>query len=380
MRRLKWIACIAALSTASVACGDPDQVQQGAATETAATVPSFTTILLGSAVTAGETVAVSDAVTNQSVLDPAPDPGIADPGTPDTAEVVQLGGVTVDDPLPPQSDATDPATAEVAVRYAYSHWILIDLDKHLRSILVEFGEDDVDGFESRIQAVRDLIERARLQVDEVQFTDSEHADVVFHVEYNDGPSPYFPDPLHGTAVFQNGTWRLSRQTLCLLAIGAGQGCNQSDPTNPVPPTAMLVGWLPSGFEPAQMGAPGIDVGGELADQPLPVPGFGVFTDEQGEVGQVDVQDRQLSVSTEVLAGSSRLSEADLDVVLASSRYGTQHGEIVTVAGHRARLAEENGALNLVYVRGDDVVVHVFGLGVSADDLVGVAEGLQPVIG
>ena len=59
---------------------------------------------------------------------------------------------------------------------------------------------------------------------------------------------------------------------------------------------------------------------------------------------------------------------------------TQHGEIVTVAGHRARLAEENGALNLVYVRGDDVVVHVFGLGVSADDLVGVAEGLQPVIG
>jgi hypothetical protein len=88
-----------------------------------------------------------------------------------TAADLAAGRVTINDPLPTQLDGeTDPAAAEIAVRYAYQHWILIDLDKDLRAKLVEQGEQNRDGLEAGLAAARSIADQARFAIDAVRIT------------------------------------------------------------------------------------------------------------------------------------------------------------------------------------------------------------------
>lgn len=280
--------------------------------------------------------------------------------TPPNTEL--LGGVTIDDPLPPQSDASDQTTAEVAVRYAYQHWILVDLDKALRSTLVEDGEGNVDGLDQRLKAIRGTIDRARFAVDTVKFTDADHAEVRFRIRWGDAPSPIFPDPLDGTAVFQSGTWRITRTSLCLLAFSMGEDCNRSDATNPVPPTALEAPSLPAGY---------VLQGGPASQVALSVPGGGYWYNATGDSVSIDIQ---------VLAGVSKLSTAEADVVLASTRYGVAAGTPIVVGDRPGRLALTNRSTNLVYIRSDDLIVSIVATGLSIDDLTALAAALHPLSG
>jgi hypothetical protein len=380
MVRRMGFACIGVVLIAVAGCGEPSTVEQrGAAPATVAgsapesapesTEPA-TDVVDNAAVTARPTVVEpvpeivpttaelpgSTSVTNSSVVDPglvaidtvAPFAGV-------------LGGVTIDDPLPPQADASDPVIAEAAVRYAYQHWILVDLDKDLRGLLVENGEDNVDNLDTRLKAIRGTIDRGRFAVDSVEFTDTDHANVAFRIQWNDGPSPIFPDPLNGTAVFQNGTWRITRTSLCLLAFSMGEGCAGNDTDNPVPPTAMQALVVPPGY--VWQAHPTVAL--------LPVPGGLYLSGPNGDT---------LSIATEVLAGVSELGPDEADKVLSSSRFGTEDGTALQVDGRPGRVSAVNGENRLVYIRADDVIVSIFATTLAGNQLVAVAMGLQPVPG
>jgi hypothetical protein len=127
-------------------------------------------------------------------------------------------------------ETTVPATDEEQIRYAFETWILPDTPTDVRVSLMEGGEDRRDVIEAGFEEHAGLISAVSAEVDTVTFVDADHAEVVFRLLWGDGPSPYFPDPLTGLAVrVEDGSWRVSRDTLCALVIGAlGGPCD--DPT------------------------------------------------------------------------------------------------------------------------------------------------------
>jgi hypothetical protein len=199
-----------------VAGGAPADESPGAAAVTAATPVDVTARV---AVDDAAPTTAADPVLTSATATPLADPIAAE--------------VSVDDPVPAQGNAeVDPAVAEAAVRYAFTHWILIDLDPDLRARLVEGGESRRDELQDGFVANRPIVEFARFVVDEVRFTSATEAEVVFRIRWHDGPSPYFPDAITGTSVFADGTWRVATATTCLLAIGAGQPCGgPADPAD-----------------------------------------------------------------------------------------------------------------------------------------------------
>ncbi|MCU1396097.1 MAG: hypothetical protein JWM34_4525 [Ilumatobacteraceae bacterium] len=273
-----------------------------------------------------------------------------------------LGGVTADDPLPAEVDATDPASAETAVRYAYTHWILVDLDAGLRGRLVEDGEGNAANMDTRMQAIRGTIADARLAVDAVQFADPIHADVVFRVEYAGNQSPYFPNSMIGSAIFQNGTWRITRASLCQLAFSFGQGCPGAATDNPVSPTAFALPVIPAGY---------VRLDGAVADAPIPDPGVAAWASGNGN------GDDHLTITVEALAGVSKLTGNLADAVLSAPRLGTADGEPTAVGDFAGRIARHGPTVVLAYLRHDDVLVTIQAVGSTVDQVLAVAADLQP---
>ncbi len=348
-------------------CGDP-ATAPGAAPATEAPADADTP--------ATEPLAAPAPTWADGTIVPAEGPSddmVTDPVDSTTATTIDapLGGVTVDDPLPPQVDASvDPAVAEVAVRFAYQHWILVDLDPTLRARLVEDGETTTVGLERGMTEARGIIDFGRIAVDEVQFTGVDSADVVFRVQWQDGPSPYFPDPMRGTAVYRDGSWRISRHSLCLLAFGVGQGCAGPSADLPVAPAAYLLRSVPADLQ--WIGDPG------SADI-VAVPGMSMWSSDPTQLTEpVPSPDlRTLSLTTDVLVGSSALTDVDADLVLATGRYGIVDGAPVAVAGGRARAVARDGFVQLVQLRDDDVVVSAYAQGLTIDELIAIVDGLVP---
>ncbi len=343
------------------ACGDPNVPANQAAppaTEAAAEVVPTTSM------PEAEVTEVSDSTLDVGVEDVIATDIVTDEPV---ATVGPLGGVTIDDPFPAQGDATtDPAVADAAVRYAFQHWILIDLDRDLRAKLIENGEDNAQGLHDGLQAARGIAELARFTVDEVRFTDAEHADVSFRIQWGDGPSPYFPNAMSGEALFQNGSWRVGGTTLCILALGSGQACTGLDAERPVPAAAIQVFAVPGGYE--WLGDP------EFTGL-VPVPGRGSWTRRTTMVdanGTPQVDERELWVTTEILVGASQMDAESMTLVLGSGRFGVPDGEPEMLGDRPVRiLVDEIGAV-MVIVRADDVVVRLSGQGMTAPQLRAIA--------
>lgn len=348
------ILAVALAATAIAACSSDGSSSAAPATASATT----------SAVAATEAPADTDAAA-ATIIEVEAEP---------TTEVIEtttsttepLGGVTIDDPMPEQVDAgTDPVLAEAAVRFAYQHWSLVDLDPALRARLVENGERNTESLEAGIAAVRSTIEFGRLAVDAVRFTGFESADVDFRAQWQGGPSPIFPDPMTGTAVFRDGSWRISSGTTCSLAFGMGQDCGGSSDQLPVSPPGLAVGSLPddlvSSWSPEY---------GDL----VAVPGS---TSWQPSVADPAEGARALFITTDVLVGSSALDDAAAQQVLAGGRFGVSDGVPVPIASGRARMIDFDGNVQVVVLRNDDVLVSVFARGLSVDEVLAIVDGLTP---
>jgi hypothetical protein len=280
--------------------------------------------------------------------------------------------VSVDDPLPPQADAdADAATAEAAVRYAFTHWILVDLDPDLRSHLVEDGEANRDQLHEGFQANRGLTEFARFEVDAVRFVSATEAEVVFRIRWHDGPSPYFPDALTGTAVFADGTWRVGTATTCRLALGAQQGC-RAEAGDPEPAAALVATAVPGDLvrqDPARPG--GAD---EIAVGPAGQAAQAVWATS-------GTRRATLTMTVRHVRGLAR--GGDPEAAFGGGGFNGADAEVVTVAGDPGRLVRSPGAgtgggsfVRLRWVRTDDVVVDLDADGLSADEVLAFAEGVR----
>lgn len=279
---------------------------------------------------------------------------------PPTQGTMFEGDVRTDDPLPDQADAaTDPALAETDVRYAFQHWILIDLDKDLRGRLVENGEVNADRMATAMEANRGLISCARIAVDLVQFTDAEHALVEFDMNCGTSRSSYFPNQLSGSALYQNGTWRISSATLCLLALSSGIDCAGVGADNPVSPAAFELTVVPNGYT---------WTGGPIAN---------VFASDGSGQWENTATRQTLTIRAEALAGVSKLDAADSDFVLSSPRFMTTNGSAVQVGDRPGRGEQDGSAASLAYVRADDVVVHIWASDSTLDQLIAVAAAVVP---
>jgi hypothetical protein len=350
----RWVAvgCVVAALVVG-ACGNPEiqpaaEVADEAAS--AVTIEPATTTMTESSITASSETEPETASTT-------------DPGEPSTVDAHE--GVAIDDPFPPQADgATDPAIADNAIRWAFRHWILIELDPATRARIVEDGEQNTVTLEAGIEAARGTIDGAGIAVDEVRLTGVEQAEVVFRARWQGGPSPIFPDPILGTAVFQNGTWRISGRTLCLLAFVIGQSC--SSDTALLAPAAFRAHEIPDGFrwvlEPEFDGV-------------MPVPGGGYW------MASEEMVDRQpsapgLSISFQILPGSASLTDADIEVI-ARSRGGLGSSVPIEIDDARGWMDAQPGFTNITLVRPDDVVVLAGGQ-VSSTELMTILGELEPI--
>ena len=271
-----------------------------------------------------------------------------------------LGGVTIDDPFPAQADgSTDDDVALAAIEWAYRHWSLVDLDPAVRARIVENGEENTDQLEAGIAAARASIEFGRLQVDQVRLTGVDSADVVFRAEWQGGPSPIFPDPMAGTAVFRDNSWRVSAATLCLLAFGLGQTCQAA--ADPIAPDGFRVRSFPDGWRWS---------GDPAAEDVVTVPGTGLWVPD-GDAAGPPVQ-----IGFEVLAGSAALSDADVAVVLSSRGVGDE-GVRTEIGDARGAIAVQDGYTSITLVRADDVLVNASGP-LTPTQLIAVLDDLEPI--
>jgi hypothetical protein len=274
-----------------------------------------------------------------------------------------LGGVTGLDPLPDQTDAaTDPASAEAGVRYAYEHWLLLDLDPEVRGRVVENGEANAAELQQRLEEVRSIIEFGRIHVQSVAFGDADHATVTFRITWYDDPSPIFPNEMTGAAVLQGGSWRIATRTLCLLAFGIGTDCASSD-TPPTPPAALRVTDVPGGLQ--WFGSPDAD-------------GVVNVNGTSGIWLETESPDRVwLNVWVQVLVGISAVEGADLDALLLQPRYGGPDSIAIDVPGVRGRFVEADGHVQVVVIRADDSVVRASAAGLTVDDVVDALASMVP---
>ena len=361
-------------------CGDRRAAVQAppapsdARTTVAIAVPDTGPVPASTAAPASTAVPASTAMPDTTVVpvDPVTGPSVPVETTNTesvTAPLVSLvgpsttlvpGDVSTADPLPTQTDAvTSQVTAEAAVRYAYQHWILIDLDKQLRGHLVENGELNADKMDAALQAARGLVSCARLGVDTVQFTDAADALVSFRVLCGSSRSTYFPNQVAGSAVYRDGTWRISSKTLCRLAFSTGMDCAGVNPDNPVQPTAFELTSVPDGY---------IWDGGSPANV-FGANGYGQWSDS--------VHGSRLSVVSQGLAGVSKLDATDADFVLASPRFATANGMTVAVGDRPGRGEQDGNGATLAYLRADDVIVHMTATDMTVDQLITLAETVTP---
>jgi hypothetical protein len=277
-----------------------------------------------------------------------------------TAADTAASSVKIDDPFPPQVDgATNAAAAEIAIRYAFQHWMLVDLNKDIRAKLVERGEVNRDALDAGLKAARAATDPVTIPIDAVRVTGPTTAYVDFRVLVNKAPSPNFPSPITGTALLENGSWRVAGTVVCHLALGAIDNCGAVQARNPTSPTTLVLSYVPEGI----VGQP---PGSRLE---IGVPGGGGWSSAFGR--------KTLGVLAQTSVGLSGLARAEAASLLASGRFGVADGQPTEVAGRPALYTEDADGVKLIAIRSDDVVVTLKGVGLTLDQLTQVAEGLEP---
>jgi hypothetical protein len=372
LRSVVTVLVATALMTAT-GCGDPTTAGQGAGAATATTAaaadPGTTAPDAATDSTVAATSIPPESIPPESI--PLESTVPAGTASPDEA----LDWVFASDPFPLQADAaSDPAVATEAITWAYRHWILLDLDPAVRAQILENGEANSEQIEATLTAVEGTIDGAGFEVDQVDLTGVDSAQVVFRITWQGGPSPIFPDPITGSAVYADGTWRVGGRTLCLLAIGIGQECRADQR---VAPDAYRVTGLPAGAERStEYDTSGRPIATNGDPDVVAIPGVAWWSSVSeppydGEAGP------DVWIATQVLPDSASLTDADLAVVVRA-RWGSGDGSIVPVADGRGRTESGDGFARVLVVRPDDVVVNLTSSTLSVDELVAIVEGLEPV--
>lgn len=300
----------------------------------------------------------------------APD-GTTASGAPDE----DLDRVFASDPFPAQADAAaDPEVATEAIVWAYRHWILLDLDPEIRARILENGEANSDRIEETMRAVEGTIRDAGFEVDQVDLTGVDTAQVRFRITWQGRPSPIFPEPMTGTAVYRDGSWRVGGRTLCLLTIGVGQECGAQERLAPM---AYRVADLPVGAERMpEYDDQGMPVPPSVDDDVVVVPGYATWWPE-GSMPYVGEAGPLLDIRTLWVPDAASLSEEDL-AVLVRARWGDDGGPIVEIAGGRGRAESSAGWARVLVVRPDDALVDVSSSELPVDELAAIVLSLEPV--
>jgi hypothetical protein len=148
--------------------------------------------------------------------------------SPDTGARRLLMPLTPSQGILTWSDVTDQRDMKVAgddpsITYAYGHFFDPALTADQRAALIE-GSDQMRTFIDR-SFTRHEGEAAAgaIVVDDITVHGAT-ADVSFHALYHGLESPANPGQINGTAVLEDGTWKISRTTYCTLSANDGEPC------------------------------------------------------------------------------------------------------------------------------------------------------------
>lgn len=370
---LRLVALTVVVAVVAAACGDPS-------TEVASEASAVTNAAAPAVEAASATTEATTEATTAPVETPPPTDAVAMTIAPDGTTASGAGDEDLDwvfasDPFPSQADAaTDPDVATEAIIWAYRHWILLDLDPAVRARILENGEANTDRIEETMRAVEGTIRDAGFEVDQVDLTGVDSAQVRFRITWQGQPSPIFPDPMTGTAVYRDGSWRVGGRTLCLLTIGVGQECGADERLAPL---AYRVTGLPADAERMpEYDEQGQELAPSVDDDVVVVPGYASWWPE-GSMPYVGEAGPLLDIRTLWLPDAASLTDEDL-TVLVRARWGGAGGPIVAIAGGRGRAENSGGGARLLVVRPDDVIVDVSSSELTVDELAAMVLALEPV--
>ena len=115
------------------------------------------------------------------------------------------------------------ANPDAAIAYAYEHFFDAALGADQRVALIQGGAAMRAFIDRSFAAHAAEAAAGAIVVDRVTARGTT-ADVSFHALYQGHESPANPGQLEGTAVLEDGTWRISRTTYCALSANDGEPC------------------------------------------------------------------------------------------------------------------------------------------------------------
>jgi hypothetical protein len=122
-----------------------------------------------------------------------------------------------------QDFAQLPDSATAFIAYAYAHFFDPKLTADPRLALIQGSAGMRDFIDQSFTRHEAEAAAGQVIVDTVALRGST-ADVTFHALYGGAESPANPGQLHGTAVFEDRTWKISRATYCTLSANDGEVC------------------------------------------------------------------------------------------------------------------------------------------------------------
>jgi hypothetical protein len=130
-----------------------------------------------------------------------------------------LRWTSVDD----QRSASNRSGADGEITYAYGHFFDPALTADQRAALIEGGEEMRAFIDRSFTMHAGEAAAGAIVVDDITVHGSTAA-VSFHALYQGRESPANPGQINGTAVLEDGTWKISRTTYCALSANDGEPC------------------------------------------------------------------------------------------------------------------------------------------------------------
>jgi hypothetical protein len=152
--------------------------------------------------------------------DPEANTPTTSPSTTATAPDATTGGTTQGVLGVIQSRDTG---SSAGIAYAYAHFFDPKLTADQRLALIQGSAGMRDFISSSFTRHEAEAAAGAVIVDTVAAHGST-ADVSFHALLGGAASPANPGQLHGTAVLEDGTWKISRATFCMLSANDGEVC------------------------------------------------------------------------------------------------------------------------------------------------------------